>query len=210
MKKFIRNTFALLLSGAMLVSAVGCSEDETSSYQDEADLVGNLQEEDMPYGATMTQIKPSQNDKVKIAVEYDYRFLTDEEAIKVSDYMAALGTGDAALMDATVYPPYMQRLCSNNGVSDTQEYIDLMRENLVNNYMGGEFEFTYVLIDEMVEDADEAGFSTLDSILESLGVGEITSKKLVKIDCMYSLEGDSGSYALSYRTGGNQAVYIYT
>ena len=214
MKKLIKNVCAALLAAGLMLNAAGCGE--KNEYSDVIDGMGDIAEEDLPYGATITQLKTDMNENVRISIEYDGRFMTEEEAIKISDYIAALNSCDAELMEQTVYPGYLSFLCRNSGVENTAEYLSIMHDNLRDSYIGGEFDFNYILtnscLDESASD-DETGFDQLDSILDGIGEGKlsekVTSRKLIGLDIMYALDEKEGSYSLSYRTGSDQMVYVY-
>jgi hypothetical protein len=218
MNQLTKKTGAALVAGVFLLSAAGCSSKE--EYSDAADEIGSLALEDMDYGASITQLKPAYNDDVKIAIEYDNRYLTMEEAIKISDYVASLNDSDAELMEETFYKPFLDKIVENSGYSDTASYIANMHDNIRDSYLGYEFEFDYILTEDcLTEDDDdsETNFSSIDSTLDSL-TGEnlsdkVTSRKLVTFDIEYHYADTSeasGSHMLSTSTGTYSSLYIYT
>lgn len=222
MNNLIKKTFSAIVAAGCLLSVVGCGEKEKHADMITDDDYGDIAEEDLPYGSTITQLKSSNNENVKLSIEYDHRFLSEEEAIKVSDYMAALNSVDGELMDNTVYPDYLQYLKEANDFTSSTDYLQAMHDNIRDNYLNGsEFDFNFVLINNFYDENDsdeETGFSTLDILLDSyadsLGkdavTPKITSRKMVKIDTMYTLADDEGSYMLSNRTESEQGMYIYT
>lgn len=210
MKNMIKRIMAAAVSGAIVFCAAGC-EDKNNSSGESASVVT---EEEMPYGATVTKLLPSANENVKVAVEYDNRFLTEEEAILVSDYIAALNNVDAELMEQTVYLPYLEDILAYNGISDTETYLSSMHDNIENSYAeGGEFEFDYVVIESCLDEtSDESltGFSTIDSAIKTLS-GEdvaITLRKRVGLEILFTINGE-GSYSLKNRQGSSSSLYIY-
>lgn len=220
MKCYLKKSVVAVLAAVFLMSAVGC--EKKTEYSDIIDEYGSIAEEDLPYGSTIVQLKPSTNENVKMSIEYDRRFLTEEEVIKVSDYMQALNDCDTSLMESTVYPDYLTYLKEVNSVESTETYLTVMHDGIKTSYTdGSDFEFNYILVNSCLDETssdDETGFSILDSILDSYAKksgqddvsSKITSRKLVGIDTMYTLASDGGSYSLTNRTGSDQQIYIYT
>ncbi len=222
MKKLLRCFEAALLSAVTVLSLTGCKKDDASSVKDIADQVGDVSEADLPYGSTITQLRPGQDEGVNIMTEYDHRFLTEEEAVKINDYVTALNTCDGALLDKTVHPVYLDYLKEQNDITDSTEYVTQLHDKLKTDYMQNkDFDLNYVLVnsclDESADDV-ETNFSSLDTVLDSCAAEQgkdavspkITSRKLVGIDIMFALEDDNSSYSLSYRSGKDQMLYIYT
>lgn len=214
MNSFIKKICAGALVGCFMINAAGCKkEQESSSVTDAADTIGSMAEEDMPFGATITQIKPDSG-KVKIDIEYDYRFMSEEEAIKISNYVAALNSVDAELMNNAVYPGYLDKYVEQTGSADLKGYLELCVDNIKTNYIGSDFEFDYILINDCVDETNQVyadRFQSMDANLASrYGDLNITDKKLVSIDIMYSIPDDDGSYSLSRRQGSDSLLFIYT
>lgn len=214
MKKFI------VLACALMLACVSCSEESSGSsgesknmlVSDNAGKGVNVSEEEMPFGATMTDLYAP--DDVPISISYENRFMTADEAEKISDYISAINSCDAELMQKTCYPPYLEYLVTQYENTDVQNYLDTRHDTIANTYTNGEFDFNYILINSLMDEDDddsETGFSQLDSkIHEKSPDAEITSRKQVGIDILYSLENDNGSYSLSARTGSDMILYIYT
>ena len=213
MKKFI-----ILVCAFMLV-CVSCSEDSSDSsgesknmlVSDNADAGVNVNESEMPFGATMTDIY---SPEVPISISYENRFMTADEAKKISDYISAVNFCDAELMQKTCYPSYLDYLVEQYENTDVQNYLDTRHQNIENNYTKGEFDFNYILINSLMDENDndsDTGFSQLDTkIYEKSPDAEITSRKMVGIDVLYSLNNDNSSYSFSARTGSDMILYIYT
>lgn len=214
MKKFI------VLACALMLACVSCSEESSGSsgesknmlVSDNAGKGVNVSEEEMPFGATMTDLYAP--DDVPISISYENRFMTAEEAEKISDYISAINSCDAELMQKTCYPSYLEYLVTQYENTDVQNYLDTRHDTIASTYTNGEFDFNYILINSLMDEDDddsETGFSQLDSkIHEKSPDAEITSRKQVGIDILYSLENDDGSYSLSARTGSDMILYIYT
>ena len=213
MKKFIT------LACAFMLACVSCSEESSGTSGESnnmlvSDNVGdgiNVNENEMPFGATMTDLYP---DDVPIAISYENRFMTADEAKKISDYISAVNTCDAELMQKTCYPSYLEYLVEQYENTDVQNYLDTRHQTIASTYTNGEFDFNYILINSLMDENDDdsdTGFSQLDAkIHEKSPDAEITSRKMVGIDVLYSLENDNGSYSLSMRTGSDMILYIYT
>lgn len=215
MKATIKKCCAALLAGGFLLNAVGCGE-KKNEYSDVIDDMGSIAEEDLPYGATIVQLSSSVDENIKMTVEYDNRFLTKEEATKISDYIAALNDCDAELMEQTVYPDYLSYLIETSDTESVYDYLVKMHDNIRDTYIGGEYEFNYVLINSCLDEtasSDETGFAQLESVLEGISdetvSDKVTSRKLVGVEILYALNDDSGSYSLTYRTGADSLLYIY-
>lgn len=111
MKKFI------ILACAFVLACVSCSDDNSGSSGESknmlvSDNIGkgiNVTEDEMPFGATMTDLY-SDKDGVPISISYDNRFMTADDAEKISDYISAINTCDAELMQKTCYPSYLEYL----------------------------------------------------------------------------------------------------
>lgn len=215
MKKFI------ILLCAMSLVCVSCSDEKsgTSSTEGKAlvsDTISegiNVAENEMPFGATMTDLV-SDRDGVPISISYENRFMTEDEARKVSDYISAINSCDAELMKNTCYPSYLDYLVTEYENTDVQNYLDTRHSNIKSSYTGGEFDFNYILINSLMDENDndsDTGFSILDAkIHENSPDAEITSRKIVGIDILYTLDEDNGSYSLTTRTGSDMMLYIYT
>lgn len=208
-----RKITAAAAAALMLIGTAGCKDENEQS--DFADVYENVAQEDMPYGASIAQLKPELNENLKLGIEYDNRYLTEDEAVKISDYVYALDKLDAELMNQTVYPGYLDQYAERAGASDLKGYLEMCRENIEDNYIYDEFEFTYISVNDCIteeNDTDgEANFSSVDANLSSTyGDLNITDRKMIKIDIMYSVASDNGSYSFSMRQGSDSIIYVYT
>lgn len=214
MKKFI-----ILLCAVTLV-CVSCSDEKSDSLSDNSgnfivsdtmDEGINIKNDELPFGSTMVDIYP---DNVPIAISYEKRFMTEDEAKKISDYISAINSCDTELMKNTCYPSYLDSIVNQYENIDVQGYLDSIHSDIVSSYTGEEFDFNYILINSLMDENDsdsDTSFSILDSkIREQSPDAQITSRKMVGIDVLYSLENDGGSYSLTARTGSDMMLYIYT
>ncbi|MDE6035649.1 MAG: hypothetical protein K2G36_07045 [Ruminococcus sp.] len=215
MKKF------MILACAFMLACVSCGEKDSSGTSGESknmlvkDNVSdgiNVNENEMPFGATMTDLYAP--DDVPISISYENRFMTAEEAEKISDYISAVNTCDAELMRKTCYPSYLDYLVEQYENTDVQNYLDTRHQTIANTYTNGDFDFNYIIINSLMDENDDnsdTGFSQLDSkIHEKSPDAQITNRKMVGIDVLYTLTDSDGSYSLSTRTGSDMILYIYT
>ncbi len=213
MKNFIRKICAAALAGCLMLNVVGCKDDKTSSVTDEADLLGDVAEEDLPYGATVSQLK-TETGKVQTSIEYDNRFMTEEEAILISNYVTALNNKDAELMSSTVYDGYLDYFAQQAGATDLTDYLTTVRNNLETNFIGSPFNFNYILVNDCNDPSDEDNadrFASMDATLLSMyGNLNVTDKKLISIEILYTLVEEGGSYSLSNRQASDSMLFIYT
>lgn len=221
--------FTCILLGAVLAVSsaafTGCNDKKDSEHEHAmvSDDLGDdvsVAEEDLPYGATMVQLTPELNDKVKMNVEYDRRFLCEDEAVLLANYFTALNDKDAELFKSLYYMNNADYLSKKQGAEDSLDLITKLDEQLEKDVIGSEFKFNYVLTDECVSPADENLDSSynfdnadfyLSSYAESEGVedikSKITSRKGIKLDVMY--DTDSGNYSLTNKLGSDTIIYIY-
>ncbi|MDE6665143.1 MAG: hypothetical protein K2K14_02990 [Ruminococcus sp.] len=214
MKKFI-----ILLCAITLV-CVSCSDEKsrTSSTGGNAlvsDDMGkdvNIAENDLPFGATMIDLI-SDRGGVPVSISYEKRFMTEDEAKKISDYISAMNNCDAELMKNTCYPPYLDYIVNQYEDTDIQGYLDSIHSDIVSSYTDGEFDFNYIIVNSLMDeddDDDSTSFSILDrAIFEQSPNAQITSRKMVGIEVLYTLKDDGGSYSLSARSGDDMILYIY-
>lgn len=225
MNSITKKIFAALSAGMLLMSAVGCdSDDSDSSNESENNLVENaadninMGEDELPYGSTLTQVLPKNDDSILIGIEYDNRFVTLDEAKALSNYVASINNCDGELLEKTFYKPRLDFILENQGVTDAGEYLKTIHENIADNYINDEFDFNYVLIEDCFDesyDDSQTGFSSIDSfIAEKAGqetVDKITSRKLVQYDIQYTPDSEPGSaYMFSRRSNTSSRMYIYT
>lgn len=235
MKNVISRISAILITGAMLAGFTACSDKDSASehkgaHGDEGNQAGEMPsgdvaEEDLPYGATITQLLPSNNEGLNISVEYDNRFMSEEEARAVSDYLYALNTNDAELMAKTFYPPFLEYSYKNAGYSSAQEYLTAFTDNLkstISEHVQKEvqtFTIDYIMIDDCLTSGDDKAGTDLDDmdriIAESIGQEHVdkidkASRKEVFVDFTYKVNNDSDSYDYNYGTGHTLNFFIYT
>ena len=215
-----RKFTSFALTSAMLFSLASCGEssENNTAKSGENVLVGdnigkgvNVSEEDMPFGATMTDLY-TEDGEVQICISYENRYITKEEAIKLSDYVSAVNSKDAELMEKTCYKPYLDYIVSNYGNKSTEEYLTARHDEIRDSYAGEEYDIDYIITNALhTEDEDNSvtGFDELDAKLKELSPDiQITDRKLVEVDILYRVS--DGEFSLSKKTGSDTKLYLYT
>lgn len=215
MKKFI------IIACALMLACVSCSESKSDSsgesknmlVNDKAGDYADITEDEMPFGATMSDLRAGTGN-VPVSVSYDNRFMSEDEARKISDYISAVNTCDAELMKNTCYPSYLDHLVEQYESTDVQDYLDTRHKTIADNYVNGEFDFDYIIVNSLMDENDsdsDTGFSILDAeIYENSPDAEITSRKMVGVEVLYTLDGQNGSHSFSAKNGADIFLYIYT
>ena len=224
MKKFMRRAAAAFTAAVLCASAASCSRKAENS-QPENNLVGGpsegmeMDEDEMPYGATMTSLSSDRVEKLSIDADFDPRFFDkvgDEypEVYLAADYLKALQDADEAKMKELFYTSYLERTVKERNYSSVQEYLEKYTDVIVNKAHGA-FEFTYFTIDSCYNEADGeemTAFSEVDAKLDQ-AAGEalsdkVLSRKLVYLDV--TLKDQEGKYyQLTDYLGYDISVYIY-
>ncbi len=199
------------MTAIMMYAAASCESHDDHSH---ANMVGSIEgdgylaQEDMPYGATIYELRPSNDDRVKYIVEFDKRYFGGDgetadlrEIYLVHDYIVAINENDHEKIKNLYYPGFLEHLCVSGGYANADEYLDGMNASLKNT-LGEDFEIDYINISNCLLEGDEeavnyfnfaaAEIATFDSSLFE----KITSQKVVEI----------GGYTC-YSTGGNSYVF---
>ena len=151
----IRSKKAAIFASAIMLtfSLVSCGSKDSSSSENkvESNLVGNVDKDvnvssdEMPYGATYKQLD-TQYDGVPIVVEYDVRFVQDEEGKLVSDYFSAISTKDGEKLKSVSYEKLMDTRIKDNNCSDIQKLAELMHDSFATEHnIGSDFTFNFLL-----------------------------------------------------------------
>lgn len=199
MKRAIYLAAALILACA----ATGCGEGKESSNS------YTLTQENMEYGATITELRPSSDENVKIMVGFDNRFFggSGEEKdfsdiYSLCDCVAGFNTNDHQLIKDHSYPGYLDSVAATTGAAGADEYLDSYVEKLT-NALGEGFEIDYIDISKCLGESDSEAasyFETVDNTLTEIAgadiLNKVTSRKLVYIggDTSYTLP--TGTYRL--------------
>ena len=225
MKAMLKKAAAVVSAAVLCAAAVGCSNKDTESSKSESNLVGgpsdgmSLDEDDMPYGATMTSLKSSTNDKLTLDVDFDPRYFAQEgtdypEIYLISNYLPALQNGDEDAMKEVFYAPYLERSVKERNYESVKDYLEKYLDVLMTK-AHGQFEFTYFTVDTCLnenESEDLTSFSEIDAKLD-LAAGEklsekVKSRKLVYLDVTLK-DVENKYYQLNSYLGYDISVYVY-
>lgn len=209
MKKFLCAVMALCMAFP-LVSCGDADNTQQSGTQmvSDAGKDVNLNEEDMPYGATVIELSKNNDNYVKYVTCFDRRFFGNNneenpdysEIYAVHDYIAALNTNDHNALKSLYFDGYLDLICAES-FDSSDEYIDTLNNTLV-TFLGEGFEINYIDISACYNPGDTIAddyISTVDSYLENIGVlDKVTSRKVVEVGgyTCYSVNG-ANSYQLT-------------
>jgi len=203
----IKRFTAAFLAVSVMACFSGCKDEHEHKMVD-TENIGDIAQEDMPYGSTMTQLRASSNENLKMDIEYDNRFLTEEEAYKVADSVAALNTCDTELWETTMPSGFVYYLISVTESESASAFLT-GRHDALAEYAGEGFDFNYIAVNSCGGE-DENDFADVDESLARAGVkGEITSRKHIGIDMYYSLPDGTSSNSLKAKTGTDYYFNIY-
>lgn len=204
----IASLLTSVLTAASLWSCSGSSSSVGENMVGESPHDGvNVDQEEFPYGATITKLTAASG-KVAIDVEYDARFLTEEEAGMLSDYLCGLSRKDAALFESAVYPAILQNSLSTMNMEDAQALLEDRYKNY-KKYIEDDFDFILVTVDD-VTDGSDTGFDSCDEFIEKVAPGvKAASKKELSVNCIVETAETGGTHYLSDIFGDNLTIYIY-
>lgn len=216
MNRIITRAAALIAAAAISVCAVSCGSKEEKKEKDDHNMVavnvdGDVSLDELGYGATQHDDTPETSD-VPIGVSYDPRYVTAEEAAKVVDYFYSLSTKDAAMHENAVYPAVLKYRLESLEQASTQDLLNNLYD-IYKGYTEKDFEFTYVLIEDIVEEKnDKSAYEEYDYVLSQVAPdAKVTDKKLLKVNCTYTEPGGHGSYSLMLHRGNKYVdVAVYT
>ncbi len=219
MNKIFTRTAAILAAAMMAVSAVSCSDSKKND--EKAKSKGNLaggdlpenasvSEDDMPYGAEYKQLRAEEEKDLPMSVEYDPRYMTDEEAKQVVNYFWSLSSKDPSYLEKAVHPDLLKYRLDEAGTT-AQEFLN-KEYDLIKEYTESDFTFTVTLVDGILKaDEKSSDFEFYDSLVEkAIPHAKVTDKKLFMVNCTYSKPDDNGVYSLQMRLGDYVDVAVYT
>ncbi len=146
--KYTALALALVMGGAL----TGCMEDE-----------GYIAEEDLPYGATMKEMRTS----FSVPMSYDRRFITEEQAAVIADYHAGIQNQDAELYIQSTFDFYIDYQLNEmfaDLYKSREEYVDGLHLSM-SQQSGEDFKFNMITVSGMTE---ERVASRLDEMLNML------------------------------------------
>lgn len=153
-----RRILALGLAAALMCACFGCS---AQSGSETSDMPGeDIAMEDLEYGATLRD-----STDYAIPVEYDKRFLEDDELKVLTDYYAAIQNEDQTLFSSCVLNFYMESLYQNayGGLLDDNAYLAQQHEKF-QEQIDGEFTFAKISVNDCKKQ-DDAG-SGIEYLIE--------------------------------------------
>jgi len=226
MNKGLIRTAAVILSGTILAACAGCSSGKNSSSSSRNNMVSanipegaNVAAEDMPYGASVTQLKPETDSNIQLWIEFDNRYLKREEdgtypsVYPVNDYFEAVNEKSGELMEKAYYPASFKDILSkaNADTSDAfmANYYDIFKDTI-----GEDFEFDYIMIDKCIVfdgSNNEYGFDVKDDELKELDpsvIDKITERYALEVDATYR-NNNGDSLLFSNRSGNALTLYEY-
>ena len=144
-----------------------------------------------------------------IGVEFDPRFMTDDEAKKVVDYFYSLSSGETARLENAVAPELLKYRLETSNLESAQAFLDAEYE-LIKQYTQADFKFKFVLVDGVLK--GDTGYEAYDALVKKAMPGaKVTEKKVFKVNCTYERPDDVGSvYSLALRLGDDVTVAVYT
>lgn len=165
MKNIFKRAAVFAAALGMALTSFSCAGKNSSADESgHGNLVGNsppdgahISEDEMPYGSTLSQLKTD----VPIPIEYDNRFMTEEEGRKISEYFAAVGTKDADMLADASYDSYLELNFESMNVSSLQEYVEGYYES-IKSYTGEDYEFSFITVTDVTE--DESVYPYYDNI----------------------------------------------
>lgn len=146
--KYTALALALVMGGAL----TGCMEDE-----------GYIAEEDLPYGATMKEMRTS----FSVPMSYDRRFINEEQAAVIADYHAGIQNQDAELYIQSTFDFYIDYQLNEmfaDLYKSREEYVDGLHLSM-SQQSGEDFKFNMITVSGMTE---ERVASRLDEMLNML------------------------------------------
>lgn len=190
MKYFFRKSAILAAALGMVFTSFSCAgKNSSDDASNNGNLVGDappdgihISEDEMPYGSTITQLKID----VPVPIEYDYRYMTEEEGRKISEYFSAVGLKDADMLSEVSYDSYLEQNFENLKVNSLQEYVEGYYDS-IKSYTGEDYEFSYFIVSDVTE--DESVYPYYDNIINNINPdAKIESRKVATVDIYYDTE----------------------
>lgn len=196
MKKVLCGVTAFIMACAL----TACGDNNSSSENMVEMGVSNVDESDLPYGTTLCELSSSNDNHVKVAIDFDKRYFSDsyDEIYKIHDYIVAIDTNDHELLKSTYYSGFLEYFCEKYEMT-VDEYID-NQNNILKTDIGENSSINYINVSNCYSADDEdfqAYYQIRDEILTEIGAGEITSRKTVEVGGYTTFEDESGTHQLT-------------
>lgn len=210
MKNIFRRSAVFAAALGMALTSFSCAGKNSSADESgHGNLVGNsppdgihISEDEMPYGSTVTQLKID----VPVPIEYDYRYMTEEEGRKISEYFSAVGLKDADMLSEVSYDSYLEYNFASLNVSSLQEYVEGYYDS-IKSYTGEDYEFSYFIVSDVTE--DESVYPYYDNIINDINPdAKIESRKVATVDVYYDTESAKGR-SLYNQVGDYIKICVY-
>ena len=218
MKRFT----AILTAAAMLTSIgtlTGCKDKEKKGATlISDDFEGDYSNAVEQYGAMMQQIKSENNENAPIDIEFDNRYVNEEEAILISKYFECLNSNDAELFESLYYDGYLAYNSSLSGMTPS-DTLTQFYQSISSKIGTTDYKFDYIIINgvftpEDGEYGDHYNFESVKNIWDSFAdstdenlKNAINSRKVLSVEALYKTE--TGDYSLSERYGCDSYLYVY-
>lgn len=204
MQKTIRRGLAAALC-ALLLSGCGSSQ-ANNKPKDTA-------EEDLPYGATLVL----DNQKHKITVQYDSRFIKEESLDTLVDYYYAIQSKDAALFNKVQYPLMHDYLLGDMLKGEyTDEDIIENTYKTIRDYVGTDFDFSMIDITGCIVNDGFQASQNVVTLLDDLAESKNLSKPSEKISDFYELtitryftEKGSGVRSETDKSAAGETLFLF-
>lgn len=216
MNKNVTRIAALMAAVLMSVSAFSCSDNKKNDEKakSEGNIAGgdlpdnaDVKEEDMPYGAQYKRLTV-EDDGLPMFIEFDNRYMTDDEAKQVVNYFWSLSSKDPKYLEEAVYPDLLKYRLDEAGTT-AQDFLN-KEYDLIKTYAESDFAFTGTLVDGIMK--DDSGFEFYDDLIKKvMPDAKVTDKKVFMVNCIYNRPDDpNGVYSLQMRLGDYVDVAVYT
>lgn len=215
MKNVLNRISAVLCSLTLLTAFASCGKsDSDEEKKTNNNMVGgdidddvNVGVDDMPYGSTMRSMRPAADNDVPLMVEFDYRFVTEDMAYAVSNYMAGVAKKDPALMQKATNPEIFKAAMESEEAATPEEYAEAMY-NDIKEVVGDDFTLSMISV-QSVSDSSSFNFASYNMFVNSvLPDAQITDRKLLELNVYYKTDDSSGT--LYAKTGAYVNAVLYT
>ncbi len=211
MKKTVSLMTALILCTAL--ASCGKGAEIVSPINNPSDV--EIDSSHFPYGTTLTELKSTSNDKIKITTQYDNRYFTEDEIVKVSEYFHAIQTADLSELEECFYMPFYGYLAFYQGFSENQQLLDATKNDFTEIFGEG-FSVDYLDIASCETNENHDNDSTFKVIDDNLNgssdeniVAKVTSRKKIEIGGYSSISLPDGTSTQLVSKTSPIELYIY-
>ncbi len=153
-----RNILALCLCASLGFSMVACGQEDN--------IMSDVAEEDLDYGATMREAKSI----YAVPVTYDRRYLDEEMLTVICNFMASIQNADAELYVASTldfYAAYQLSDVYSESYSTMEEIAQALHDSIGDN-TAEDFTFSMITISDFTTERIVSGIDTMIEILDNL------------------------------------------